>query len=187
MPRRKEPEEVILTEGLSQYALQQCEASAPLRFDRANPVADNLPKPDTNLRGLYKAEDRRTVVGKTLRYLIPDEVQWALSVQAIVLAMQDELSTPDSRDRMSRGELEAKCFELLAEIEKSPETPEQKIRQNKLAARLSFHPVANTLYCTMIRQSFPDIPDPENLTSNARQEMISIIMKDLQKMQEGSL
>lgn len=141
------------------------------RINRSHTVGfspDN--KPDDNLAGLYRPERIVGLLGKKVRFIAPAQVQRALIVQFLLLALQDLVSTTRERQEMTKDELFERCMKRLQVTTITNPTPQQQQQSLQVTAALFANAGANQYFLDVLSQSFPDLERPELLTDDALTE-----------------
>ena len=134
---------------------------------------------DTDLTGLYQAEKGVVILGKTLRYRLPNMPVYGLVQTFLVTVIKNLVATPAEQEALTSDQVYNKVAEYLKSIGEVTEDEKLMDQRNIAMGKMFLNPEANKLLMEAIRLSFPDITDPEALTDDAFVELVGFILKQM--------
>jgi hypothetical protein len=135
------------------------------------------PQPSA-VSALYKPETTAVVMDQTVRFIPPSQVQIALMMQFLLLAIQDLVSTVKDRQELSRAAVFQRCMNRISlNIKDDSELTEEERRQKlEVNGSLLLNPGANNYLFEAVSHCFPEFPRPELLNDEALMSMMILIM-----------
>lgn len=141
-------------------------------------------KVDSDLNALYRPVMTKEIVGKKVRVLVPAFDQASLLREFLYLTLKDLAIAPAEQVGLPKEELHNACEALLGEfallIQKKEGgtklAEDETARLEEISQALLSSPPANELLIRVIRESFPDLTHPEQLTSTAKMECFNCLM-----------